>query len=200
MIPNNSLSSVKQVAPFLGARVAPDFVLLNDRETANIPVSAFVYEPQDWTASCDGSNIVLHSVGQTDIAAVTDTGITEISFTFDQNKNYIVAYVANGVAKLNWYDATIPARTTTTLGSTYFSPRVSLDNKSRMASATNDVILAYIRNGQLRYRQQRDKYATEYVLATLTQNTRLRRIGMNSVNRLQFEYYEMFDPAISQLT
>lgn len=200
MIPDNRLSTTKHVSSFIGAREVPDFVLLNDRETANVPVTAWQYQTEDWIATCDGGTVILSNPNYSDIEAVQDSNITEISFTFDQNKNYVVAYVANNIAKLNWFDITQNDRITSILGSTTFSPRVSLDDKHRLASDTSDVILAYIKSGQLRYRQQRDRYLTEYTLATLTPNTRLRRIGMNKQNRLQFEYYEMFDNQISQLT
>lgn len=195
MIPGNKLSTDAHPALFLGQRATPTDSALLEYDTAAVPVSTLVYELEDWTGTCtDGENIVLSSPDESDIIAVTDTDITELSFAFDQNHRPIVAYVAGGSAKLRWYDLTVPGWVTTDYGATYLSPRVSLDDKHRLALGTSDVIFAYIRANKLRWRIQRDRYLTEYPTvpgADLDPGLRLRRIGMNVDNRFQFEFHRV---------
>jgi hypothetical protein len=64
---------------------------------------------------------------------------------------------------------------------------VCLDDKRPLQNAVSDVILAYTRSGNLYFRAQRDRYLVEYPLATAVTGT-LDKVGMNTVNRLQFEF------------
>ena len=72
-------------------------------------------------------------------------------------------------------------------------PRLSFDDKrATQYGANGDIILAYLRSvggsRGLYYRQQRDRFNTEYTLRTgLPNNTRLRAVGMNRGLRMQFE-------------
>ena len=140
-----------------------------------------------WMAELVGNDIILSASGVSPTTVITGSGITEISFTFDQNMRPVIAYVQNDQAKYYWYDATISNYTTTNLPSGSSNPRVCMDDKRKFSSTlgNNDVILAYIKSNNLYYRQQRDRYNTEYLLKT-TVNGRLVKIGMNTVNRLQF--------------
>lgn len=118
---------------------------------------------------------------------ITLPGLTELSFTFDQNMRPVLAYVQNGVARLRWYNTVPGDYVVTDLPAGSISPRVSLDDKRQTQTALgdNDVILAYVRSGNLYYRQQRDRYENEYLLAAVG-SAKLIRIGMNMGNRLQF--------------
>jgi hypothetical protein len=65
---------------------------------------------------------------------------------------------------------------------------LTLDDKRALASATNDVILAYIRAGGLYYRQQRDRFAVEYVVGTgVGSSSRIVALGMGANMRLQIK-------------
>ena len=68
--------------------------------------------------------------------------------------------------------------------------RCCLDDKRQSATAqgNNDIILAYVRAGKLYYRQQRDRYEVEYLLAEEIPAKVLTRIGMSKNYRLQFEF------------
>lgn len=111
--------------------------------------------------------------------------ISEFNFTFDQNANLAIVYVRYGIAYLYWYDSTISDMTTTTLGSNYISPKLSLDDKRSESSATSDIVLGYIRNNNLCIRLQRDRYETEYVLE-LDVRGRIDSMGMGKNWRFQF--------------
>jgi hypothetical protein len=55
--------------------------------------------------------------------------------------------------------------------------------------ALNDVILFYIKDGALFYRQQRDRYGVERRLCDCPNTTiRIERVSMNTLNRLQIEF------------
>ncbi|MBB4126213.1 hypothetical protein GGR77_001503 [Xanthomonas translucens] len=114
--------------------------------------------------------------------------VTEVSLAFDRNMNLAVVWVESGQAKLYWYDSTIPGMTTweTQLGAAV-SPRITHDDKREGESAVSDIILSYIKGGNLYYRQQRDRYGTEYLLASgLGPNARLVELQMNRKMRLQW--------------
>lgn len=189
MIPENRISTTVASAVFLAPRDEEDIGLLQDREIGGVALqdASQGLLVKEWLGTCDGSQIILSAQDVTPTVVVTDIGITEFSFTFDQNMNVVVAYIAGGQAKLNWFDINANAQVTTTLGTGYQWPRVSLDDKHPLASDTSDVILAYVKTGNLYYRQQRDRFETEYLLASGVSG-RLRKIGMNTIGRLQFEF------------
>lgn len=113
--------------------------------------------------------------------------ITEIDLTFDQNMRPCFAFVSNGIAKLYWYNTLIANYDVTDFVGVK-NPRVSLDDKRRFNVANSDIILAYIKDNQLCYRQQRDRFGIEYVLKTYQVNHQklLWRIGMGTKNRFLF--------------
>jgi hypothetical protein len=189
MIPQERISTVPLPAAFLGARDAPDIGPLLDREDGGVALQ----DPSQgllvrrWLGVCDGTDITLSTAGVEPIVVISDTDITEFSFSFDQNMNVVVGYRAAGIAKLNWFDVVANAQVTTVYGADYLSPRVALDDKHPLASDTSDVIFAYIRGDALYYRQQRDRYQQERLLAGSVPGA-LNKIGMNAENRFQFEF------------
>jgi hypothetical protein len=146
---------------------------------------------RDWRLALVGNDIRLSKRSEiTFTTVVTEVGITQVSLAFDQSMNYAVAYVALNVAKLRWFDSTIPGFTTLTLPADASSPFLSMDDKRDMATSgnRNDVILAYIRGNRLVYRQQRDRYGVERTLAWFdSAAVSINKMGMNRALRLQFE-------------
>jgi hypothetical protein len=116
-----------------------------------------------------------------------DDQIEELSFCFDQNMRWAVAYTQLGVLKLRWFDSQLGDYTITVFEAAR-NPKLAMDDKRPAHLGTNDMILAYIRGNSLCYRQQRDRFSTERTLKdNLYQGTRLKNIGMNSNLRFQFE-------------
>ena len=111
--------------------------------------------------------------------------ITEMSFTFDQNGRPSVVYVQYGIAKIWWYDSTVGGMANTLIGSGVISPKIILDDKRQTQTDSSDIVLGYIRNKNLYYRQQRDRFGVEYLLATGVVG-RLQKLGMGNNLRLQF--------------
>lgn len=186
MLPENELSSTIIQAPFLGAK-ALGVSKTVDYENGGIAINdaseGLLY--QIWRARLIEDNILLDAEKVEEFVLYSDTGISEISFTFDQNMRSALAFVKDDRAYLRWYDTSVGAQTVTELASDVITPRVSLDDKRYTQSAINDVILAYIRSGSLYYRQQRDRFLIEYFLASDI-TTGLIKIGMNRQFRFQF--------------
>jgi hypothetical protein len=141
-----------------------------------------------WQIFTDGSEVRVSYIGAaTSTLLFTGTGITEVSLAFDQNMRVAVGYVEGGVTKLYWYDTVAAAMTHTTFANCR-SPMVTLDDKRQIATqlGSNDVIFAYIRDGSVRYRQQRERYEVERTLDTVdSASSRITQIGMGRNNRLQ---------------
>src|SRR5690554_5367368 len=120
-------------------------------------------------------------------ALFSGVGITEIALAFDQNMNPFVAYHQGDDAKIYWYDPTIPGMTHTTLPSGIRTMRCTMDERRSAFVADSDIVLSYIRAGNLCVRYQRDRYQTEYVLrAGVGANCQLVSMARNRGNRLQW--------------
>lgn len=187
MLPDSRFSTVSVVAnSILGGRSLESTPNI-DHEDGPIalsdPSEGLFY--QIWTGQIYGGGVFLFSdlVERQDILSALN--ITEMSFTFDQNGRPTVAYVQYGIAKIWWYDSTIESYATTEIGSGVLSPKVILDDKRQTQTNSSDIILGYIKNENLYYRQQRDRFGTEYLLATDVVG-RLQKIGMGNNLRLQF--------------
>ena len=139
-----------------------------------------------WQAWTDGTTITVKREDlATEYVLITDTGITEVDLTFDQNMRPCIAYVANGISKLYWYD-TQQAMQVIDSYPLITSPRVSLDDKRRFNVGNSDIIFAYQKGDTLCYRVQRERFTIERVLATNSKRRILWRIGMGRNNRFLF--------------
>ena len=131
------------------------------------------------------------------VEAVVFSGadITELSLAFDQNMRATIAFMQAGEAKLYYYDTGLEAPTTISIGAGSTSPFLTMDDKREVATINNfnDILLFYIRDGQVMYRQQRDSYTVERSAYTLTQGfpVYIRRAGMNTMNEMQVELEEV---------
>lgn len=184
----NVLSSEIIPAPFEGGRALP-VSLTRDFETGGIglndPSKGLNY--QIWNCKIkEKEEIIISAENTEDIIVYQGSNITECSLTFDQNMRPAVAFVEQDVAKLRWYDSQASSQVVTTLGSDIITPRVSMDDKRYRQSTVNDIILAYLRSGNLYFRLQRDRFGVEYLLQPNVQSPGIIKIGMNRVNRFQF--------------
>lgn len=126
---------------------------------------------------------------------VTTAGITWGRLSFDQNMHPVINFISNLGSGYYWYDPSIPGTTIS-----YFDPTLNIGRVSCIMDDTrpqetllglNDIIMGYVANNTLYYRQQRDRYTIAYVLQsnvnTLIANPYVNKIGMNSKYRLQFQ-------------
>jgi hypothetical protein len=141
---------------------------------------------QLWTAYVEDGIIMLNapSLAQP-VIALSGDNISELTLAFDQNMNYTLAYVQNSVAKLYWFDTFLSAYTITEFPSA-ISPRITLDDKRPLQTSLSDLVLGYVKNDNLYFRLQRDRFLNEYLLKENVQ-ARLDQMGMNVKNRLQFK-------------
>lgn len=135
-----------------------------------------------WSSSYENGKIVLANENVRH-EILTVANVTEISFAFDLNMNPYVTYVAGGVAYLYWYDTSIAAHTTTNLGTGILNPRLSLDERRIKQVAISDVVLGYIRGGNLCVKYQRTRFATEIILGPMAG---LIQVGMMKNYRFGF--------------
>lgn len=90
--------------------------------------------------------------------------IEELALAFDQNMNPFVAYVQGVDAKIYWYDPLESDMVFTTLPAGCYDLRCCLDEHRTFAVADSDILLSYIRDGDLCIRYQRERYLDEHVL------------------------------------
>jgi len=152
---------------------------------------------QTWYGEVQGTDantaVYLSSATQPWIAQVTAPYISWMRFTFDQNMHPVINFITNGVSKYLWWDPTVPGNVITNFPVVDARVSCSLDDTRLLQtdSGSSDVIMGYINNNNLCYRQQRDRYGIEYVLLdnvpSLIANPFVNKIGMNERWRLQFE-------------
>ena len=186
MLPQGRLSTVSRPAPLSGGR-ANSITNKIDYEEGPVDIedSSQGLRVQTWKGQVYDQGVFLEDVTGNRTDVLIQPNITEMSFTFDQNAKPIIVYVLYGQTKLWWFDTAVNDRVITDFGAGLLSPRLFLDDKRSMASSINDVLLGYVRIGNLYYRQQRDRYAVEYLLATGVVGT-LKKIGMGTNLRVQF--------------
>lgn len=141
-----------------------------------------------WRGFVDGNNIKVEAPGVPAATIFTYSAVTELAFTFDQNGRPFFAFVSAGAAFIRWYDSTIEDFTITALPAGAANPRCQLDDKRFSQTNSSDILLIYVRAGNLCMRRQRDRYTIEYVLANSLPSGRLVQVGMNVVNRFQCMY------------
>lgn len=147
---------------------------------------------RNWTADLDGEDVRVYPSEEEDAAVtlLSAAGITTLSLAFDQNMRPTIAYEIGTQAYLYWYDSSVEAVVTTALAADVRGPFVTMDDKRDFATnaGTNDVLLFYIRDSKLCFRQQRERYGTERVLRTFDgPNVSIKRAGINTGLRMQIE-------------
>lgn len=188
MIPTGGLSSTPQPASF-SERVNSTLQPLIDYEMGGRAINdtSAGLQYQLWRVRVDEDVVYLGPDGGNEQPAFIRPGITEVALAFDQNMQPVIAFTQGGQAWLWWFDGTVPGMVfTSILGAV--NPRVTLDDKRRGQTASSDVILAYLRAGSLYYRQQRDRYQTEYLLTANPPCGGLATLCMSAGGRLQFGF------------
>lgn len=190
-LPDNRLSSEPLPGYFLGARaqVFPDYIDYMDGGVG-IQDPSLGLNYQTWTAEIVEDivedRIVLSAPTYPATTVYTGDDITEVSLAFDQNMNPVIAFVEAGVSKLYWYDTLAGEQVVTEIPGNVTHPRVALDDTRQFNIVNSDIILAYIKDGALCYRQQRDRFEVERQLSSGPWIA-LVRIGMGSTLRFQFQ-------------
>lgn len=187
MLPLQSLSSRPIPGPYLPPDDRP-YLPLEDYELGGIALRdpSQGLRVQVWTASMSGDDVMVTAPSVAPTLLFTRAGITEIGLAFDQNMNPCIAFMAGDQMTLWWFDTLAHAQVFTDFDGN--SPRVCLDDKRETQNAASDIIFAYMRSGGLYFRAQRDRFGVEYFLTNIDPGFVFTKIGMNTVNRLQFAF------------
>lgn len=185
-LPDHELSSIPINAPFLEQSNNIHAPLV-DYEMGGIALydASQGLQVKLWTAFVDGENVFIHSQDVAPILLFSLPGIREISLAFDQNMRPFIAFMQHSLARYWWYDTQISAMRFSDLPEAT-SPRCTLDDKRTMQTGTSDILLAYVKNNNLYYREQRDRFTVEYLLREDV-NAELITIGMAKNNRVRFK-------------
>lgn len=181
MFPNNALSSQPIIAPFL-VPYRLDKLIDYEWGGADIADTSKGMQVKIWTCKYIGNQIIITD-GLISHTVLNVENVTALSFAFDLSMRPVVTYVVNAETYLNWYDTAISQRVTTNFGIEYITPQLALDEHRAFQSANADVIFAYLRDGILRTRLQRDRYQIEH---TYTASQELVQIGMTTNYRFAF--------------
>lgn len=199
MIPNQTLIQ-PPVSPFVF--VPPDgntIDALNDWQLGGngIQDPSLGLEVQNWQLTVMGSalttQVYVSAPNTPPTLMFSRPNITWARLTFDQNMNPMIAFVDQGGPTFWWFSPFTLSQIFTTLPPGTTTPCCTMDDKRALATrlGINDVILAYIKNNSLFYRQQRDQYSIEYALLANVQNIvpnpTVYKIGMNEGGRLMFK-------------
>lgn len=195
MLPDDVASTKAVFAAFLDPQKDPrDFLVAYEMGGVALSDPSQGLRVKLWTLKVESKddvqyvNVYASGVPKTTLFTSIE-GITEADLAFDQNMKPVVAYVERGIAKLWWYDATIPGTTVLTLPAGSSSPRCTLDDKRLNQTSVSDVLVLYMRAGNVCRVQQRNRYATEVVLGTLGPDAYLVSVGMNNKWRIQWRAY-----------
>ena len=146
------------------------------------------YSDPDFTLTpqTTGPPVVVHSVAS----------VTQLSFCFDQNANFTIAYTAAAIANLYWFDTLAGMYVTTPSALGAISPAVTLDDKRDTQTQANDMLLFYTKQQidlsySLFMRIQRERFENEYLMHT---NVRphIVNMGMNDGLRVQLSLQTEF--------
>jgi hypothetical protein len=186
MIPANAFTAVPQPTSFQAPYNEPYTPLQQVvRGGTAIGDASAGRQVKDWIATYAAGTIVVKPVGDVVAAfAMMAADVLTLSLAFDNNMGIVLAWKTPTGANLYYYD-TLTSAYITRVFANIESCRVCVDDARAVYNANSDVIFGYVRTGNLYWRQQRDRYDTERLVApTLRQ---LKRMAPSVTNRLQFE-------------
>lgn len=185
MFRNNALSTVPVPSSFVET-VSRRTVPLIDYEMGglNVADASQGLNVKLWKLESNGAQMLLSADGVPAIELFNRPNVSQVALAFDQNMRPHVAFVQTGVTWLWWYDSQAGAMVFSSFPGA-LTPRLTTDEKRPTHLEDSDVILAYVRNNNLYFRMQRDRFLTEYLLKSAV-NADLIAIGMNRGYRMQF--------------
>lgn len=187
MIPDNRLSDIDRSAQF-SARVRGPGELLTDYEVGGVALqdASQGLLVKLWTLRYEDGDMLLSADGVPETVLFSRPGVEQIGLAFDNNMSPFVAFQdAGGVAYWSFDTAQQQFVISDYLPVGCHDPRCTLDEKRELLDQYRDIILAYLRDGNLYYRQQRDNYGIERQLDP-GPFVSLVAVGMNRKNSLQF--------------
>lgn len=192
-MPNNALST----KPIVGAFLPPRTVLRNtpalgllDYHMGPVALSnpTLGISYQLWRVRGDQTGIYLSAPNTPEFAILPGQSAIWVALAFDQNGNVFIAWTANvtGQSYFYWFDTTIPGYRITAIPGVVNRVFACLDDARPTEFQVDDVMVSYVRLGQLCMRQQRDRFGVEYNLGAAPGD--IVQMFMTHVLRLQWAF------------
>lgn len=141
-------------------------------------------EVQRWTIFYESDTVYIAPADGVPVFSQARPGVFAVSLAFDANMAIAYAWQEENQAGLYFFESVAGDYDTITIPDAS-SCRVGIDDPRDFNSAASDVIFSYTIDGVLYYRQQRDRYLTQYT-AGACGNLQLRRTGPSVNGRFQF--------------
>lgn len=148
------------------------------------PSGGLSYQLWHGVLDVDTGTVLLDSPNTPQFVLYSEAGITQMDFSFDQNMKPCLAFTQNGVAKFWWYNTVNLQYEIITLSAGDMTPLTLLDDKRDQQLGQSDIILFYLREGRLYYREQRDRFTIEYD-SGIVGVRKLLRVGFTEGLRVQ---------------
>jgi hypothetical protein len=190
-LPGNVLVEPFQPAPFDEPDDVPRVPLTTDLELGGTALNdpSFGLQVKDWKFFYVLDDVVVApAAGGATTVLFNRPNVTEVSGAFDQNMNPAVAFVDDLGAWLWFFDTVPGAYVFLELPAGTRTPFLTMDDKRATANQYNDILLFYVLNTNLTYRQQRNRFAIERILYSFNgPEVDILRVGMNKGLRVQIE-------------
>ncbi|WP_345842593.1 hypothetical protein [Shewanella algae] len=195
MIPNNLWINDSTRSAYADRAGKPSYASLNLHTLALGP---YEYENNQsepfttwWLFELVGTSLNVYKMVNGDPVFEEELAIissaTELSATFDQNGSPVIFNSDGMELELHWYDPVSAGYTSSSLGSGGY-PFATFDMRYAVNSASSDVIIFYLRDGNIYYRQQRDRYDVEYQAPNTPYVDQVIEADMTVDYRLQLLY------------
>lgn len=180
------LSDRPVLSPFIGARRIPpsEWVSYDDGPVAiQNPSKGLLF--QVWRARYISDTVYLAAPNYPETPFFTKRCIQSISLSFDQNGRPLLTYLHEGNLYLYWHHTVTQKYEHTLINTNVTSHHVSLDVRTPITILVSQVVIGYIKDNNLYYAWQKDRYAVDYLVARNV-NGNLLQIGFTRQYRFQF--------------
>lgn len=187
MIPNHAFTVIGVPSPYLwGAELRSTATESWEMGGAGIsdPSGGLTFQLWYGRLELDTGTVLLSAPNTPEFVLYSEAGITQMDFSFDQNMKPCLAFTQNGVAKFWWYNTVNLQYETIILPALSTTPLTLLDDKRVGLLGSSDIILFYLREGRLYYREQRDRFTVEYD-SGIAGVRKLLRVGFTEGLRVQ---------------
>ena len=186
MIPQHTFTVAPPSSPFLWGSE----LLSSDTESWEMggvgisdPSGGLTYQLWHGVLDTATGTVLLDDPNTPQFVLYSEADITQMDFSFEQNMKPCLAFTQNGVAKFWWYNTVNLQYEIITLTGA-MTPLTLLDDKREGLLGSSDIILFYLRDGRLYYREQRDRFTVEYD-SGISGVRRLVRVGFTEGLRVQ---------------
>lgn len=186
MLPDGVLLDTPVVSPYL-YQVRGKLEPLVDYEMGGRaiqdPSAGLAY--QNWTLRWASGNFYLSADQVAEQYVFSEPDVIRVALAFDQNMQPFIAFETDSSARFRWYQTSSSSFVISDLPAGSRNVCAIFDEKRPQLLGKSDILLFYQRGTALYYRQQRDNYATEYLLREDI-GGELTAAGMTRGHRIQF--------------